>query len=48
MIVKQPSEVTTRVSGLPLLSNEMVNFVSTAAVAASAALAPRQLLAWLV
>lgn len=55
MIVKQRSEeleggtTTTRlVSGVPCLSNEMVNFVSTAAVAAGAALAPRQLLAWLL
>ena len=53
MIVKQRSEeggtTTTRlVSGVPCLSNEMVNFVSTAAMAAGAALAPRQLLAWLV
>ena len=36
-----------RVAGLPLLSNEMVNFVSTAAAAVAAASAPRLLLGWL-
>jgi len=35
------------VAGLPLLSNEMVNFVSTAAAAVAAASAPRLLLGWL-
>jgi len=48
LIVKRPSASTRRVSGLPLLSNEGVNFVSTGAVAVGAALAPRLLLGWLV
>jgi hypothetical protein len=50
MIVKRPAAAPTaeRVAGLPLLSNEMVNFVSTAAVAMGAALAPQLLLGWLV
>ena len=47
LIVKKPSSTTKRVSGLPLLSNEMVNFVSTAAVALAAALTPQALLGWL-
>lgn len=48
MIVKRPAPTAERVAGLPLLSNEMVNFVSTAAVAMGAALAPQLLLGWLV
>ena len=43
-IVKRPTATTTHVSGLPVLSNEMVNFVSTALVAWAAYAAPRRLL----
>ena len=43
-IVKRPTATTTHVSGLPILSNEMVNFVSTALVAWATYAAPRRLL----
>ena len=43
-IVKRPTATTTHDSGLPILSNEMVNFVSTALVAVAAYAAPRRLL----
>ena len=49
MIVKasEAGRPTVRcIAGVPFLSNEAVNFVSTAAVALAAALAPRPLLAW--
>ena len=48
LIVKKPGPATRRVAGLPLLSNEAVNFLSTALVALAAVLAPRKLLSWLV
>mmetsp|Transcript_27474 Transcript_27474/g.89683 ORF Transcript_27474/g.89683 Transcript_27474/m.89683 type:complete len:289 (-) Transcript_27474:125-991(-) len=47
MVVGRPTPKARRVAGLPLLSNEMVNFVSTAAAAVAAASAPRLLLGWL-
>lgn len=43
-IVRKPTATTRHVSGLPILSNEMVNFVSTALVALAAYAAPRLLL----
>jgi len=44
-VVRRPTATTTtHVSGLPILSNEIVNFVSTALVAIAAYAAPRQLL----
>ena len=47
LVVKKPSRTTEHRGGVAILSNEAVNFVSTAAIALAAAMWPQVLLGWL-